>query len=114
MKGLVYRLAYNGEVVSFKMGRRKRARKGAYLNRSVTDEQRGSQPFQRNLGAAGRSGRFFRVERYGSRNERLTSQYRLGLHEKQLTDLWQHHYYMRDGKLQSDKRRYEHPSTVDA
>ena len=62
---LVYRLAYNGDVVAFKMGRRQggpsRTGVGAYLNRYVTDEQRRRRPiFNATLRAAA-SWLFFRV-----------------------------------------------------
>jgi hypothetical protein len=56
----VYRLVNNGDVVAFKMGRRqggpsRTGPKGAYLNRYVTDEQRGRQPiFNATLRAGGR------------------------------------------------------------
>ena len=64
---VVYRLAYNGDVVAFKMGRRQGAertgKEGAYLNRYVTDEQRGRRPiFNATLRAAA-GWLFFRVAR---------------------------------------------------
>jgi hypothetical protein len=65
---LVYRLAYNGDVVAFKMGRwqggpSRTGAKGAYLNRYVTDEQRSRRPiFNATLRAAA-SWLFFRVAR---------------------------------------------------
>ena len=65
---LGYRLAYNGNVVVFKMGCRqagpnRTGTKGAYLTRSVTDEQRGRRPiFNATLRAAA-SWLFFRVAR---------------------------------------------------
>jgi len=40
----VYRLAYNGDIVAIKMGRRQRARSGAYLNGYATNEQRSRRP----------------------------------------------------------------------
>ena len=57
-EAVVYRLAYNGDVVGFKMGRRqggpsRTGVKGSYLNRYATDEQRGRRPiFNATLRAA--------------------------------------------------------------
>jgi len=65
----VYRLAYNGDDVAFKMGRRQGGpsrtggKEGAYLNRYVTDEQRSRRPiFNATLRAAA-GWLFFRVAR---------------------------------------------------
>ena len=65
----MYRLAYNGDVVAFKMGRRQGGpsrtggKEGAYLNRYVTDEQRSRRPiFNATLRAAA-GWLFFRVAR---------------------------------------------------
>ena len=65
----MYRLAYNGDGVAFKMGRRQAGpsrtggNEGAYLNRSVTDEQRRRRPiFNATLRTAA-GGLFFRVAR---------------------------------------------------
>jgi hypothetical protein len=58
----VWRLAYNGDVVVFKMGRRQ-GEEGAYLNRYVTDEQRRRRPiFNATLRAAA-GWLFFRLAR---------------------------------------------------
>jgi len=49
----MHRLAYNSDVVAFKIGRPARREEGAYLNRYVTDEQRGRRPiFNATLWAA--------------------------------------------------------------
>ena len=65
----MYRLAYNGDDVAFKMGRRQGGpsrtggKEGAYLNRYVTDEQRSRRPiFNATLWAAA-GWLFFRVAR---------------------------------------------------
>ena len=98
---LVYRLAYNGDIVAFKMGRRqggpsRTGTKGAYLNRYVTDEQRSRRPiFNATLRAAA-SWLFFRVARSARMNQIWALRSRL---EKQPTDLRRHHHYMRDGTL---------------
>jgi hypothetical protein len=62
----VHRLANNGDVVAFKMGRLQGARRAhicAYLNRYVTDEQRGRRPIFNATLRAGASWLFFRVAR---------------------------------------------------
>jgi hypothetical protein len=63
----VYRLANNGDGVAFKMGRKAvRAdwrKEGAYLNRSVTDEQRGRPPIFNAALRAAAGWLFFRVAR---------------------------------------------------
>jgi len=60
---LVHRLAYNGDVVALKNGPSARREEGAYLDRYVTDEQRGRRPiFNATLRAAA-SWLFFRVAR---------------------------------------------------
>jgi hypothetical protein len=65
----VYRLACNGDVVPFKMGRRQGGpsrtggKEGAYLNRSVTDEQRGRRPIFNATIRAAAGWLFFRVAR---------------------------------------------------
>jgi hypothetical protein len=60
---LVYRLAYNDDIVAFKMGRRQGREESAYLNGYVTDEQRSRRPiFNATLRAAS-SWLFFRVAR---------------------------------------------------
>jgi hypothetical protein len=97
----VYRLAYNGDVVAFKMGRRqggpsRTGTKGAYLNRYVTDEQRRRRPiFNATLRAAA-SWLFFRVARSARMDPDMGTRSRL---EEQPTDLRRHHHYMRDGTL---------------
>ena len=64
----MHRLTYNGDVVAFKMGRRKAVRaglavEGAYLNRYVTDEQRSRRPIFNATLRAAPSWLFFRVAR---------------------------------------------------
>ena len=104
---LVYRLAYNGDVVAFKMGRRqggpsRTGAKGAYLNRYVTDEQRSRRPvFTATLRAAA-SWLFFRVARSARMDQIWALRSRL---EKQSTDLRRHHHYMRDGALSFRRRQ---------
>jgi hypothetical protein len=93
---LVYRLAYSGDVVAFKMGRRQRREEGVYLNRYVTDQQRSRRPiFNATLRAAA-SWLFFRVARSARKDQIWALRSRL---EKQPTDLRRHHHYMRDGTL---------------
>src|ERR1700676_1702615 len=69
---------------------------GAYLNRYVTDEQRGRRPiFNATLRAAA-SWLFFCV----ARSTRMTQIWALRSRlEKQPTDLRRRHHYMRDGAL---------------
>ncbi len=98
---LVYRLAYNGNVVAFKMGRRqggpsRTGTKGAYLNRYVTDEQRSRRPIFNETFRAAASWLFFRVARSARMDQIWALRSRL---EKQPTDLRRHHHYMRDGTL---------------
>src|SRR5258705_11588023 len=101
---LVYRLAYNGDVVAFKMGRRqggpsRTGTKGAYLNRYATDEQRSRRPiFNATLRAAA-SWLFFRVARSTRMTQNMALRSRL---EKQPTDpatAGRRHHYMIDGAL---------------
>jgi hypothetical protein len=67
---LVYGLTYNDDGVAFKMGRRQGgpsrtgSREGAYLNRYVTDEQRGSRPIFNATLRATAGWLFFRVARF--------------------------------------------------
>jgi hypothetical protein len=97
----VYRLVNNGDVVAFKMGRRqggpsRTGPKGAYLNRYVTDEQRGRRPIFNATLRAEASWLFFRV----ARSTRMTQIWALRSRlEKQLTDLRRRHHYLRDGTL---------------
>jgi ABC-type sugar transport system substrate-binding protein len=93
---LVHRLANNGDGVAFKMGRRQGARRGAYLNRYVTDEQRGRRPIFNATLRAGASWLFFRVARSTRMIQIWALRSRL---EKQPTDLRRHHHYLRDGAL---------------
>src|SRR5271154_789709 len=74
---------------------------GAYLNRYVTDEQRGRRPvFNATLRAAA-SWLFFCV----ARSTRMTQIWALRSRlEKQPTDLRRRHHYMRDGTLVSRPR----------
>ena len=76
---VVYRLAYNGDVVAFKVGRRqggpsRTGAKGAYLNRYLAEEQRSRRPiFNATLQAAA-SWLFFHIPRsarYGSGHGRF-------------------------------------------
>ena len=93
---LVYRLANNGDVVAFKMGSARRE-EGAYLNRYVTDEQRGRQPIFNATLRAGASWVLFRVARS---TRRMTQIWALPSRlEKQPTDLRRRHHYLRDGTL---------------
>ena len=93
---LLYRLVNNGDVVAFKMGRRQRREEGAYLNRYVTDEQRGRRPIFNATLWAGASWLFFRV----ARSTRMTQIWALRSRlEKQPTDLRRRHHYFRDGTL---------------
>ena len=111
--GLVYRLAYNGDVVAFKMGRRQGARRAhpapvlglwrsglprrpSKLVRDVTDEQRSRRPIFKATLRAAASWLFFCV----ARSTRMTQIWALRSRlEKQPTDLRRHHHYMRDGTL---------------
>src|SRR5580704_1712214 len=73
-----------------------RREEGPYLNRYVTDEQRGRQPiFNATLRAAA-SWLFFRVARSARMTQIWVLRSRL---EKQPTDLRRRHHYMRDGAL---------------
>src|SRR5271154_6553212 len=76
---------------------------GAYLNRYVTDEQRGRRPiFNATLRAAA-SWLFFRV----ARSTRMTQIWALcSRPEKRPTDLRRRHYYMRDGTLTSSAQAF--------
>jgi len=99
----VYRLAYNGDVVAFKMGRRQGGpsrtggKEGAYLNRYVTDEQRSRRLiFNATLRTAA-GWLFFRVARSLRINLNMLVARAL---KKQPTDLRRRHHYMRDGTLE--------------
>jgi hypothetical protein len=71
---------------------------GAYLNRYVTDEQRGRRPIFNATLRAGASWLFFRV----ARSTRMTQVWALRSRlEKQPTDLRRRHHYLRDGALAS-------------
>jgi hypothetical protein len=71
---------------------------GAYLNRYVTDEQRGRRPIFNATLRAGASWLFFRV----ARSTRMTQIWALRSRlEKQPTDLRRRHHYLRDGALGS-------------
>src|SRR5271166_4351131 len=71
---------------------------GAYLNRYVTDEQRGRRPIFNATLRAGASRLFFRV----ARSTRMTQIWALRSRlEKQPTDLRRRHHYLRDGALAS-------------
>src|ERR1700732_610821 len=75
-----------------------KAVEGAYLNRYVTDEQRGRRPIFNATLRAGASWLFFRV----ARSTRMTQIWALRSHlEKQPTDLRRRHHYLRDGALAS-------------
>src|SRR5208283_173501 len=69
---------------------------GAYLNRYVTDEQRGRRPIFNATLRAGASWPFFRV----ARSTRMTKIWALRSRlEKQPTDRRRRHHYLRDGAL---------------
>src|SRR5271163_4872588 len=72
------------------------ALKGAYLNRYVTDEQRGRRPIFNATLRAGASWLFFRVARSTHMTQIWALRSRL---EKQPTDLRRRHHYLRDGAL---------------
>jgi hypothetical protein len=99
---LVHRLANNGDVVAFKMGRRqggpsRTGAKGAYLNRYVTDEQHSRRPIFNATLRAGVSWLFFRV----ARSTRMTQIWALlSRLEKQPTGRRRRHHYLRDGALE--------------
>ena len=97
----MYRLANNGDVVAFKMGRRqggpsRTGTKGAYLNRYVTDEQRSRRPIFNATLRAGASWLFFCVARSTRMIQIWALRSRL---EKQPTDRRRRHHYLRDGTL---------------
>ena len=102
----MHRLADNGDVVAFKMGRRqggpsRTGTKGAYLNRYVTDEQRGRRPIFNATLRAGASWLFF-LRRGGS--TRMTQIWALRSRlEKQPTDRRRRHHYLRDAALTPSK-----------
>jgi hypothetical protein len=83
----VYRLENNGDVVAFKMPPARRE-EGAYLNRYVTDEQRGRPPIFNATLRAGASWLFLRV----ARSTRMTQIWALRSRpEKQPTDRRRRH-----------------------
>src|ERR1700690_3586205 len=73
-----------------------RREKGAYLHRSVTDEQRSRRPIFIATLRAVASWLFFRVARSTRMNQIWALRSRL---EKQPTDRRQRHHYLRDGAL---------------
>ena len=99
---LVYRLVNNGDVVRSN-GPSARREEGAYLNRYVTDEQRGRRPIFNATLRAGASWLFFRV----ARSTRMTQIWALRSRlEKQPTDRRRRHHYLRDGTLDRSGGQY--------
>jgi hypothetical protein len=77
-----------------------RREEGAYLNRYVTDEQRGRRPIFNATLRDGASWLFFRV----ARSTRMTQIWALRSRlEKQPTDRRRRHHYLRDGTLGSSR-----------
>jgi hypothetical protein len=96
---LVHRLKCSWHMVAFKMGRRQGARRGAYLNRYVTDEQRSRWPIFKATLRVAASWLFFRVARSTVMIQISALRSRL---EKQPTDLWPYASYIRDDTLVLD------------
>jgi hypothetical protein len=87
-----------------------RREEGAYLNRYVTDEQRGRRPIFNATLRAGTSWLFFRV----ARSTRMTQIWALRSRlEKQPTDLRRRHHYLRDGTLGADRESVKLPYKIE-